>query len=137
MSGSNPLSAAPAAPMGSAPGVMNEQPTQQQSGAQMPQINPEDIHQHIEQANYMLPLLGMLAKDPKVTRKDVVKAVSGIMGEGRMTATEAIDLLSKVPSNPDQLRTWLKEKYGHLIAGAVHLNAAAMVHQAMQARNAG
>ncbi len=136
MSGSNPLSSAPAAPLGSAPGVMNEQPTQQQPAAQMPQIHPDDIPQHVDQANYMLPILGALVKNPKVTRKDVVKAVSGIMGDGRLTATAAIDLLSKVPSNPDQLRVWLKEKYGHMIAGAVHLNAANMIREAAAAQNA-
>lgn len=135
MSGSNPLSAAPAAPLGGAPGAMNEQPTQQQPAPQMPQIHPDDLPQHVAQANYMLPLLGALAKDPKVTRKDVVKAVSGIMGDGRMTAGEAIDLLSKVPSNPDQLRAWLREKYSHLITGAVHLNATHLLQQV--GRNAG
>ncbi len=129
---SNPLSSAPAAPMDAAPAAANDAPANPQpGGAQMPQIRPEDLPKHIEDANYVLPILGGLARNPKVTRKDVVKAVSGAMADGKFTATEAIELLSQVPSAPEQLRAWLRMKYQHLITGAIHLNAAQHIMNGM------
>lgn len=132
---SNPLSSAPAAPMDAAPAAANDAPANPQpGGAQMPQIHPDDLPKHIDDANYVLPILGSLARDPKVTRKDVVKAMSRAMADGKFTATEAIEMLSQVPSSPEQLRAWLRQKYQHLIVGAVHLNAAQHILNSMGGR---
>lgn len=118
----NALSGAPDAPMDAAPAAMNNGPSGQ-PGAEMPQIDPADIQDHIDHVNYMLPLVSKLARDPKVTRKDVVKALSGAMADKHFTAQEAVEVLSRVPQSPEQLKPWLKEKLHHLIIGGVHLNA--------------
>lgn len=126
----NPLSSASPAPMDAAPAAANNGPAQQQPGGQMSQqIHQDDLPRHIDDANYMLPIVSGLARNPKVTRKDVVKAVSGAMGDGKFTAAEAIELLSQVPSNPDALKAFLRQKYTQLIQGAIHLNAAQAILQ--------
>jgi hypothetical protein len=133
---SNPLSSAAPAPMDAAPAAANNGPSQQQQpGGQMPQLHPDDLPKHIDDANYMMPIMSKLARDPKVTRKDVVKAVSGGMADGKFTAQEAIELLSQVPSNPEALKAFLRQRYTALIKGAVHLNAASS--QAMQQQRGG
>lgn len=116
---SNPLAANPATP-----------PPQQQAG---PQINAEDIPDHIDTGNYVLPMLGKLLSDPKASRKDVIKSVGTAISDDRITAGDAVKFLGTLPDDDAQLRPWLKQKYTHLVAGLVHLNA--MNHaQQMQAQ---
>ena len=66
---------------------------QQQPGPQPPQINAEDIPDHIDTGNYVLPMLGKLLSDPKVSRKDVIKSVGTAMGDDRITASDAVKFL--------------------------------------------
>jgi hypothetical protein len=117
--------------MDAAPAAANNGPSQQQQQPNQPmQLHPDDMPKHIDETNYMLPIMAKLARDPKVTRKDVIRAISDAMADGKFTATEAIEKLAQVPSNQDALKAFLRQKYTQLIQGAVHLNAAqAMLQQ--------
>lgn len=100
---------------------------------QMPQINPDEIPDHIDMGNYIMPMLVKLLQDPKVSRKDVIKTVGTAISDDKVKPTEAVKFLTDVPDDPVALRPWLKQKYGHLVAGMVHLHAAQHVLNARQA----
>lgn len=75
---------------------------------------------------YVTPVLGKLASDPSVTSKDVVKAASQAVADGKVPASKAVEFLSTMPSDPDALRPWLKGLYAQNMTALVHLKAATM-----------
>lgn len=97
--------------------------TPPQAGPAMPQIEASDIPDHIATGNYVLPMLGKLLANPKASRKDVIKSVGTAIGDDKITAGDAVKFLGTIPDDDAQLRPWLKQRYQHLVAGLVHLNA--------------
>lgn len=93
---------------------------------------PADIlHQHVAFMDYALPVLGRLAGDPNVKAKDVIKALSGAVADGKMEPAKAVSNLSDMPADPEKLRPWLREKYADALATTVHAKAALMKQGAM------
>jgi hypothetical protein len=97
---------------------------------------PETLQKHVVFMDYALPIMGRLAGDPNVTAKDVIKALSGAVADGQMEPAKAVANLSDMPSEPDKLRPWLREKYADALATTVHAKAALMRQGAMQAPGA-
>lgn len=99
---------------------------------------PADIlHQHVAFMDYALPILGRLAGDPNVKAKDVIKALSGAVADGKMDPSKAVANLAGMPADPEKLRPWLREKYADSLATTVHAKAALMRQGAMAAPGQG
>jgi hypothetical protein len=94
---------------------------------------PATLQSHVDFMDYALPIIGRLAGDPDVTAKDVIKALSGAVADGKMEASKAVANLADMPADADKLRPWLKEKYADSLATTVHAKAALMRQGAMQA----
>jgi hypothetical protein len=93
---------------------------------------PDVLHQHVAFMDYALPIIGRLAGNPDVTAKDVIKALSGAVADGKMDASKAVGNLADMPADPDKLRPWLRAKYADALATTVHAKAALMRQGAMQ-----
>lgn len=94
---------------------------------------PDTLKSHVGFMDYALPIIGKLAGDPNVTAKDVIKALSGAVADGKMDASKAVANLADMPADPDKLRPWLKEKYADALATTVHAKAALMRQGPQQA----
>ena len=86
----------------------------------------DELAQKTDVAGYVTPILGALASNPKVTSKDVVKATAQAVADGKVPASGAVQFLSGMPQNPDDLRPWLKGLYATNMTGLVHMKAAMM-----------
>ena len=84
------------------------------------------LHQHVAFMDYALPILGRLAGDPNVKAKDVIKALSGAVADGKLPPSQAVANLANMPADPEKLRPWLREKYADSLATTVHAKAALM-----------
>lgn len=93
------------------------------------QMAPDDLNKHIDTATYALPILGALANNPKTTSKDVIKAAAAAAGAGKIDPTDAVSLISDMPSDPDKLQAWLKVQYQDHLTAVIHMKAAAMQAQ--------
>lgn len=93
--------------------------------------SPETLQAHVGLMDYVLPILGRLAGNPDVTAKQVIKALSGAVADGKMDASKAVANLAGMPADPDKLRPWLREKYADSLATTVHAKAALMRQGAM------
>jgi hypothetical protein len=91
----------------------------------------DTLHQHVAFMDYALPIIGRLAGNPDVKAKDVIKALSGAVADGKMDASKAVANLGDMPADPDKLRPWLREKYADALATTVHAKAALMRQGAM------
>jgi hypothetical protein len=121
---SNPLaSAKPAAPQ-QHPAMMHARIWQH-----VQQMQPDELAQQIEQNNYAVPILGKLAGDPKVTRKDVIKAAADAAGSGKVPPDQTVSIISQMPDDPTKLQAWLKGLYAANLTALVHMKAAAMPNQ--------
>lgn len=98
------------------------------------ETHPGDVlHQHVAFMDYALPIMGRLAGNPDVKAKDVIKALSGAVADGKMDASKAVGTLADMPADSEKLRPWLREKYADALATTVHAKAALMRQGAMQA----
>ncbi len=97
--------------------------------------SPEALQQHIDAMDHVLPALGKLAGDPNVTAKDVIKAVTSAVAEGKMEPSKAVANIADMPADPDKLRPWLKDRYATALATTVHAKAA-LLSQAQPAQEA-
>lgn len=89
-------------------------------------VPPDQLAGQTERASYATPILGALAGDPKVTAKDVIKAVASAAADGKIQPSAAVKLISSMPTDPDKIRPWLKTLYEANMSAAVHLKAATM-----------
>lgn len=89
-------------------------------------IPREHLADKIEQIDEALPLLGQLAGNPKITRKDVIKAAADAGRSGKISPTALVAMISQMPDDPDKLQSWLKDRYAAFMAAAVHMKAAAL-----------
>jgi hypothetical protein len=95
------------------------------SGAQIASmgLSPKDLQREAETADYAVEMFRKLARDPDVTRPDVLKAAANAVSDRKTTAERAIALVSQVPDDPDHLGKWLRNLYGVNLTTAVHLKA--------------
>ncbi len=100
------------------------------------QQTPDTLQRHVSFMDYALPIMGRLAGNPDVKAKDVIRALSGAVAEGHMEPSKAVANLADMPSDPDQLRPWLREKYAEALATTVHAKAALMRQGTLQAPGA-
>jgi len=75
-------------------------------------------------SSLILPTLGALAGDPKVTPKDVIKAAANVAADGTVEPGDAVQFISGMPPDPDKLRPWLKSLYAANLSAVVHMKAA-------------
>ena len=117
-------------------------PLAAQRKPQQPQMHPMKAHamiwRHVgtmdsdtltaksAQTDKLLPILGALAGNPKVTGKDVIKAASQAAADGIATPTEAVQFISAMPEKPEDLQGWLRNIYAANLSAAVHMKAAQM-----------
>lgn len=95
-------------------------------------LSPADVAKHVSLADYAAKEFGALARNPDVTHKDVINSAGQAVADGQITPTQAVQMLSQVPQDPDKLKPWLDAQYaGHLTA-AVHLKAMMMGGQTPQ-----
>jgi hypothetical protein len=87
---------------------------------------PETLQSHVESMDHILPVLGQLAGDPKVTAKDVIKAATNGVAAGALTPSAAVETIADMPADPEKLRPWLKDRYATALAVTVHAKAALM-----------
>lgn len=92
-------------------------------------MDPAQVPDKISALTYGLPIIGSLAHKANVTRKDVIKAASDATGEGKLAASQAIDIISGMPDDPKDLRPWLRNLYAFNLTALVHLKAAQMSSQ--------
>ena len=100
------------------------------------QQHPDALHDHVQLADYALPIMGTLAANPKVTAKDVIKATSQPVADGKIPPSKGVEFISQIPPDPDKLQSWLKTVYADNLAATVHAKAALMRHAAQQAQGA-
>lgn len=93
---------------------------------QVNQQSPKALQDHVAQMDYSLPVLGALAGNPDVTPKDVIKALANSVAEGKRSPSSAVAVIANMPSDPEKLRPWLKEKYAENLATTVHAKAVLM-----------
>lgn len=121
----NPLSSAPQAGP-SAPDPLLVHARLWQHINSMPS---HELPAQTDRVNYVLPILGALAGDPKVTSRDVIKAAAQAAADGKVPPSEAVQFISQMPTDQEKLRPWLKQMYTTNLTAAVHLKAAAMKQQ--------
>ena len=95
----------------------------------MHQQDPQTLQGHIEGLDYGLPVMGEFAANPKTSAKDVIKAVSSAVAEGKMDPSAGVGMISAMPADPDKLKAWLRDKYATFLTAAVHAKAAMIAHQ--------
>jgi len=87
---------------------------------------PDEMATKAMQVSYGLPILGALAADPKVTRKDVIKAAADAAGAGKIPPSQAVEFISRMPDDPAKLAQWLRGLYATNLSAIVHMKAAMM-----------
>lgn len=92
--------------------------------AHVQQMQPEDISSKSDQLEDVLPILGELAGNPKVTSKMVIKASAQASADGKISPDEAVKFISQMPPDPDKLQPWLRTLYAANLAAQVHMKAA-------------
>lgn len=90
---------------------------------------PEDQEAKTTELGYVLPLIGALAGNPKITRKDVIRAAADAAGSGKIPPSQAVSFISQMPEDPDKLQPWLHGIYAANITALVHLKVAQMPGQ--------
>lgn len=90
------------------------------------QMAPNDVAAKAQELTYVIPVMGALASNPNVTRKDVIKSASNAVADGKVQASMAVQLLSQMPDDPEKLQSWLKSLYQTNLAALVHIKAAQM-----------
>lgn len=123
----NPLAAGQAmpqlpAPPGAAPGAANVHGAMQRISAL--NLGPDGVEQQLQFLGYLAPAIGALAKKPHVTRKDVAKAAADAVGAGKVTAQRAVDFVTGLPEDPDELRAVLHRLYLNSLMAGVALHSA-------------
>src|SRR5260370_1424572 len=93
------------------------------------QMAPDDIAQHTAAADYTTPLIGALAANPNVTRKDAIKAAADWAGAGKITPSKAVEFVSALPNEPDKVQPFLRNLYFTNMTALIHMKAAAMPGQ--------
>lgn len=88
--------------------------------ASMPQ---DEMAQKAQTLGRILPVLGALASNPKVTSKDVIKAAATATAAGIRTPEEAIQFITQIPSDPDKVQPWLRSIYAANLSAVVHMKA--------------
>jgi hypothetical protein len=86
---------------------------------------PDEVSSKIAELDYAVPIMGALAGNPKVTRKDVIKAAADAQGANKIDAAQAIALISQIPDDPKKVQPWLRQMYAANLTALVHLKAAA------------
>jgi len=89
-------------------------------------IDPGDLPAQIAKLDYILPILGSLATNPKVTAKDVIKAAAKEAADGKVPPSEAIKFITQMPADPDKLGPWLRTLYSANLSAVVHMKAAVL-----------
>lgn len=89
-------------------------------------LSPDDLPEKIKRLDYVLPVLGALANNPKVTAKDVIKAAASAAADGAIEPSQAVKFITGMPAESEKLRPWLKTLYEANLSAAVHMKAAAM-----------
>lgn len=89
-------------------------------------MQSDEMTAQIQQSSYATPILGALAADPKVTRKDVIKAAADAAADGKIPPSQAVSFITQMPDDPDKLRPWLKGLYAANMSALVHMKAAQM-----------
>jgi hypothetical protein len=84
------------------------------------------LKDHVAFMDYALPIMGRLAGDPSVKPKDVIKALSEAVADGKMEPAKAVANLADMPADQDKLQPWLKAKYADALTTTVHAKAALM-----------
>jgi len=92
---------------------------------------PDALHKAVQTLDYGLPILGALAGNPKTTAKDVIKATSGAVADGKLAPSAGVAFITQMPADPDKLHGWLRDKYASNLAAAVHAKAALMAKAGM------
>lgn len=93
-------------------------------------IHPSELQEHADRTATILPILGALSSDPKVTRKDVIKAAADAAGSGNVDPSQAVQFISQMPDDPNKLQPWLKNLYAANLSAMVHMHAAMQTPQA-------
>lgn len=117
----NPLSSKPQKPPTEHP-VMAHAKIWQHVNA----MAPGDATAKAEELSYAVPILGALAANPNVTRKDVIKAAANTAGVGKIAPSMAVQFISQMPQDADKVQPWLKGLYAANLTALVHLKAAQM-----------
>ena len=99
------------------------------------QMHPDDIAHKSDRLDYMLPILGELAGNPKVTSKDVIKAAAQAAADGKAEPNEAVQFISQMPDDPAKLQPWLRGLYEANVSAQIHMKAA-RIQQAQAAQQA-
>jgi hypothetical protein len=87
-------------------------------------MSPDDAAAKTTELTHVLPIMGALASNPKVTRKDVIKAAADAAGAGHIQPSQAVQFISQMPQDDDKLQAWLKNAYATNLTALVHLKAA-------------
>jgi hypothetical protein len=122
MSGSNPLNSR------YKPGATPQHPAQMHAEVwqHVNKLDPSSFAAQSKQMDDMLPVIGALAGNPNVNSKDVIKAAANAAAEGKVSPSEAVQFISSMPSEPDKLQGWLKNRYAVGLSVQVHMKAAMM-----------
>lgn len=78
------------------------------------------------QTDAIVPLLAGLAGNPKVSRRDVIKATADAAGSHMIKAAEGIQFITSMPQDPEKLRPWLTDQYKTHMSALIHMKAALM-----------
>ena len=96
------------------------------------QMSPDTLAQMSDTTSYMAPVIGALAANPKVTAKMVIRAVATASADGKMKPSEAVQFISSLPTDPDELQPFLRKLYAANLSGLVHMKARMMGDAAPQ-----
>lgn len=125
----NPLASARATPPAAPEHPMQRHANMWKAIQSMP---PDSLAANAALIDHVLPLQGALAGNPKVTAKDVIKAWTGLVADGKVDASQAVATISEMPADPEKLKPWLRQRYENTLSLAVHVKAA-LLRQAQQA----
>lgn len=130
----NPLMSQASAPptMQATQGPQN--PMAQQTAGAAPQplsaaalaasMTPQQLVKGADLATYSAQEFAALAKKPDLSSKDVVNSAGQAVADGKITASDAVEFLSGMPQDEQNLRPWVDGLAMHYLTGSVHLKAA-------------
>jgi hypothetical protein len=93
---------------------------------------PDEMQKNLDQSSFVTPILAKLSSDPKVTRKDVIKAAADASGSGKVEPSQAVQFITTMPDDPDKIQPWLKGLFATHLNATVHMKAAMMPDQQPQ-----
>lgn len=88
-------------------------------------LSPEQAAQKAKGSQLLVHLLAPLARgDEKVTTKELAKVAADMVSEGYMSASDAVQMLGKLPTDPAGIKMTVQKLFKGSLLAAINLHGA-------------